>query len=126
MSKVSSSASSAGISLEKLEAILTVTADKTQQAPETIGRAWNSVIQRINKISAGKDVSDTGMALNDVDKALTKVGLSLKDQNGIIKDTSVILDEVSEKWNTWNRNQQNQIATAIAGGFAPEHIVIYG
>lgn len=29
MSKVSSSASSAGISLEKLEAILTVTADKT-------------------------------------------------------------------------------------------------
>lgn len=115
MSKVSSSASSAGISLERLEAILTVTADKTQQAPETIGRAWNSVIQRINKISAGKDVSDTGMALNDVDKVLTKLGLTLKDENGIIKDTSVILDEVAEKWNTWNRNEQNQIATAIAG-----------
>ena len=98
-----------------MEAIITVTADRTQQAAETIGRAWNSVIQRINKISAGKDVSDTGMALNDVDKVLTKVGLSLKDENGIIRETADVLDEVAAKWNTWNKNQQNQVATAIAG-----------
>ena len=109
-----------------MEAIITVTADRTQQAAETIGRAWNSVITRINKISAGKDVSDTGMALNDVDKVLTKVGLTLKDENGIIRETADVLDEVAAKWNTWNKNQQNQVATAIAGGFAPEHIVIYG
>ena len=87
---------------------------------------WNSVIQRMSKISAGKDVSDTGMALNDVDKVLTKMGLSLKDQDGIMRDISDVLDEVAAKWNTWNKNQQNQVATAIAGGFAPEHIVIYG
>lgn len=109
-----------------MEAIITVTADRTQQAAETIGRAWNSVVQRMSKISAGKDVSDTGMALNDVDKVLTKMGLSLKDQDGIMRDISDVLDEVAAKWNTWNKNQQNQVATAIAGGFAPEHIVIYG
>ena len=109
-----------------MEAIITVTADRTQQAAETIGRAWNSVVQRMSKISAGKDVSDTGMALNDVDKVLTKMGLSLKDQDGIMRDISDVLDEVAAKWNTWNKNQQNQVATAIAGGFAHEHIVIYG
>lgn len=115
LSRVASSASAAGVPLERMEAIITVTADQTQQAAETIGRAWNSVIQRINKISAGKDVSDTGKSLNDVDKALKTVGISLRDDNGIIKASSDILDEVAAKWDTWNRNQQAQIATAIAG-----------
>lgn len=115
LSRVASSASAAGVPLERMEAIITVTADQTQQAAETIGRAWNSVIQRINKISAGKDVSDTGKSLNDVDKALQKVGISLRDDNGIIKASSDILDEVAAKWETWNRNEQSQIATAIAG-----------
>lgn len=115
LSRVASSASAAGVPLERMEAIITVTADQTQQAAETIGRAWNSVIQRINKISAGKDVSDTGKSLNDVDKALKKVGISLRDDNGIIKSSSDILDEVAAKWETWNRNEQSQIATAIAG-----------
>lgn len=115
LSRVASSASAAGVPLERMEAIITVTADQTQQAAETIGRAWNSVIQRINKISAGKDVSDTGKSLNDVDKALQKVGISLRDENGIIKSSSDLLDEVAAKWETWNRNEQSQIATAIAG-----------
>ena len=115
LSRVASSASAAGVPLERMEAIITVTADQTQQAAETIGRAWNSVIQRINKISAGKDVSDTGKSLNDVEKALKTVGIALRDDNGIIKSSSDILDEVAAKWDTWNRNQQSQIATAIAG-----------
>lgn len=115
MSKVASSASQAGVPLERMEAIITVTADQTQQAAETIGRAWNSILQRMNKISAGKDISDTGMALNDVDKALKTVRISLRDENGIIKDSAGLLDEIAAKWDTWNRNQQNQISTAVAG-----------
>lgn len=39
MSKVAASASQAGVPLERMEAIITVTADQTQQAAETIGRA---------------------------------------------------------------------------------------
>lgn len=47
---------------------------------------------------------------------MTKLGLSLKDSNGQIRDLGDVLDEVGAKWNTYNRNQQNQLATAIAGG----------
>lgn len=64
MSKVAASASDAGVGLDKILAILGVTQDRTQQAAETIGRAWNTILQRMNKISAGKDVSDTGASLN--------------------------------------------------------------
>lgn len=39
LSRVASSAKDAGIPLERMEAIITVTADRTQQAAETIGRA---------------------------------------------------------------------------------------
>ena len=46
LQKVSSSAKQAGVSLEQLEAIITVTTQITQQAPEVIGTAWQSVFTR--------------------------------------------------------------------------------
>lgn len=112
MSKVASVASQGGVSLEKLMAILTVTEDQTQQSADTIGNAWNSIFQRMSKIAAGKDVSDTGASLNDVDKVLKKMNISLKDSSGQIRDLGDVLDEVASKWNTFSRNEQNQISTA--------------
>lgn len=115
LSKVASVASQSGVGLEKLESILTVTQDQTQQSAETIGNAWNSIFQRMNNIAAGKDIDDMGESLNNVDKVLSSVGLSLRDESGQIRDLGDVLDEVAAKWNTYTRNQQNQISTAIAG-----------
>lgn len=112
MSKTAASAADAGVELDKMLAIVAVTQDRTQQAAETIGRAWNSILQRMNKISAGKDVSDTGAALNDVDKTLSKVGISLRDENGILRESGEVLDEIAAKWKTLDKNQQSQVATA--------------
>lgn len=69
----------------------------------------------MTKIAAGKDLDDATMTLNDVDKVMTKLGLSLKDGEGQIRDLGEVLDEVGAKWNTFTRNEQNQLATAIAG-----------
>ena len=44
------------------------------------------------------------------------MNISLEDRSGQIRDLGDVLDEVGAKWNTYNRNQQNQLATAIAGG----------
>lgn len=70
------------------------------------------IFQRMSKIAAGKDVSDTGASLNDVDKVLKKMNISLKDSSGQIRDLGDVLDEVASKWNTFSRNEQNQISTA--------------
>lgn len=112
LSKVASVASQVGISLEKMEAILTVTQDQTQQSAETIGTAWNSILQRINNIAAGKDIDDFGESLNNVDKVLKKVGINLRDEEGQIRNVGEVLDEVAASWNTYTRNQQAQISTA--------------
>ena len=63
----------------------------------------------MSKIAAGKDVSDTGASLNDVDKVLKKMNISLKDSSGQIRDLGDVLDEVGAKWNTFTRNEQNQL-----------------
>ena len=67
----------------------------------------------MSKIAAGKDVSDTGASLNDVDKVLKKMNISLKDSSGQIRDLGDVLDEVASKWDTFSRNEQNQISTAV-------------
>lgn len=69
----------------------------------------------MNNIAAGKDIDDMGESLNNVDKVLSSVGLSLRDESGQIRDLGEVLDEVAAKWDTYTRNQQNQISTAIAG-----------
>lgn len=66
----------------------------------------------MNNIAAGKDIDDMGESLNNVDKVLSSVGLSLRDESGQIRDLGDVLDEVAAKWNTYTRNQQNQISTA--------------
>lgn len=66
----------------------------------------------MNNIAAGKDIDDMGESLNNVDKVLSSVGLSLKDEEGQIRDLGDVLDEVAAKWDTYTRNQQNQISTA--------------
>lgn len=43
------------------------------------------------------------------------MNISLKDSNGQIRDLGDVLDEVASKWDTFSRNEQNQISTAIAG-----------
>lgn len=52
---------------------------------------------------------------NKVDTALKSVGVSLKDTNGQFRDLDDVFLELSEKWNTLDRNSQRYIATIAAG-----------
>lgn len=37
------------------------------------------------------------------------MNISLKDSSGQIRDLGDVLDEVASKWNTFTRNEQNQL-----------------
>lgn len=52
---------------------------------------------------------------NKVDKALKSVGINIKDANGQFRNLDTIFLELSEKWNTLDRNTQRYIATTAAG-----------
>ena len=116
LTKVASQANNAGVSLEKTAAMIATIKDVTQDSDETIGTALKSIFSRMNQIKAGKFVdSETGEALNDVEKVLNKVEISMRDVNGQFKDSEPVIDAVAEKWSSFDGNTKKAIATAMAG-----------
>lgn len=116
LSRTASMANNAGVSLEKTAAMIATIKDVTQQSDETIGTSVKSILSRMNNIKVGKFIDDeTGESLNDVEKVLGKVGISMRDVNGQFQDSEITIDSIAEKWDTFDKNTQKAISTAVAG-----------
>lgn len=119
MSKTASIASSAGMEFETTSAFLTQMIETTQEAPENIGTAMKTIIARFTELK--ENVAGTGdsefedLDYNKVDTALKSVGVSIKDASGQFRDLDDVFLELSQKWNTLDRNSQRYIATIAAG-----------
>lgn len=124
LQKVASSAGQAGVGLDKLIGLITISEEKTRQAPEVIGSAWQSIISRISKITAKVDLDDLvdeqGIThtINDADKVLSKYGITLVDTNGKMREIGTVLDEIGAKWNNMSTLEQNQLAYVVAGSIS--------
>ena len=124
LQKVASSAGQAGLGLDKLIGLITISEEKTRQAPEVIGSAWQSIISRISKITAKVDLDDLvdeqGIThtINDADKVLSKYGITLVDTNGKMREIGTVLDEIGAKWNNMSTLEQNQLAYVVAGSIS--------
>lgn len=116
--KVASQANNAGVSLEKTSAIIATIKDVTQDSDESIGTAMKSILSRMNQIKAGKFVdAETGESLNDTEKVLKKIGVSMRDNTGMFRESEGVLDDIAKKWKTLDSNSQKAVATATAGTY---------
>lgn len=127
MSRANNSAQLAGIEMNRYIGLLTVGADITQRAPESIGQAWNTLIARISNVKAGKfvasqedmeaeDYDEEEFAnLNDVETVLSSVGIKLRENYGTWRDTQDIIEDIAKSWNKWDKTTQNAVSTAVAG-----------
>lgn len=119
MSKTASIANNAGMSFENTAALLTQMIETTQEAPENIGTAMKTIIARFTELK--KNIAGTAesefedLDYNKVDTALKSVGVSIKDTTGQFRNLDEVFLELSEKWNTLDRNSQRYIATIAAG-----------
>ena len=57
----------------------------------------------------------TDTDINQVDSALKNVGVSLRDTKGEFRDLDDVLTDLGKKWDTLNKNQQANVAVALAG-----------
>jgi TP901 family phage tail tape measure protein len=67
-----------------------------------VGTALKTIFARIQGLNLGETLDD-GTTLNKYSQALQKVGISIFDTAGNLKDMDSILDEMGDKWNTLNQ-----------------------
>lgn len=75
-----------------------------------------TLFSRFANVKVGKFVDDEdAKAINDIAKALDKVGIQLIDGQNKWRDVGVVIGEVADKWDTLNDREKNAISTSVAG-----------
>lgn len=125
MAETATGAKIAGVSMDKLIGYISVVSEVTQDGAESVGTFYKTMFARIGNVKAGKFVDDeTGESLNDVEKVLGKLGISLRDRNNEFRNFGYVLDEVGQKWDTYNSTQKRALATAFAGTRQQEKFIV--
>jgi hypothetical protein len=77
-------------------------------------QAFKTIFARLQDIKAGK-IDEDGLGLNNVESALSRINVKLRDTPTSFRDLSAVLEEVSGKWSTLNEIEQANISKAVAG-----------
>lgn len=112
-----------GLSLDESIAMATTIMDVSQKDASSTGNALKTMLSRYGNVKAGTyagmnitgDQNETTEAINDIEKVLRKLGISLRASNLEFRDFDDILDDIAEKWSTLDSVSKNAIATAMAG-----------
>jgi TP901 family phage tail tape measure protein len=83
--------------------LATITATSRESA-DVVGNSLKTLFSRIQGLQLGETLDD-GTTLNKYSTALAKVGISIKDSTGELKDMDLILDEMGNKWETLARDE---------------------
>lgn len=118
MQKAAAAAAEFGLDFRTLGAYIATVSEITRQEAKTIGTAFNSIFARWHNIKkTGYDVDDNGnvTGTNDIERALSNIGMSLFETNNEWRDMGVVIDELAGKWNGLDSITKSYIATTIAG-----------
>ena len=106
LSKSAAAMATAGNSFEETISLVEAGTAIMQGQAGTVGNGLRTIAINIANLATK---SDEFVAANG------KVQISLKDENGEIKSTYQVLNELSKSWDKLNRAEQNEIATTLAG-----------
>lgn len=112
--KFASVANTIGLSYEYATSALATLTAKTRENANAVGNSLKTLFARIQGLTLGETLED-GTDLNKYSKALEKVGISIKDQQGELKDMNTILDEMMNKWDSLSRAEQVALAQTVGG-----------
>lgn len=115
MQKAAASAGAFGMSFEWLASYIATVSETTRQEARTIGTAFNTIIARLHQIKQNGYNSEDETKINDVQKALAKIGITLMDNNNEWRDMDVIFQEIGDKWGELDGKTKSYIATTMAG-----------
>ena len=114
LEKFAAIANTIGLSYEYATSMITTIVDKTRQSEDVVGTALKTILARIQGLNLGETLDD-GTTLNKYSDALLRVGVSIKDASGQIKDMDSILDSLGSKWDILSKDTQIALAQVIGG-----------
>lgn len=116
ISAVSDNAERAGVSMDKLLGYLAAVGETSRMEMSAVEAAYNTMFARMDDIrSSGLIDSRTGDDLSDVETALARAGIRLRDSQNAFRDFDDVLDETANRWMNFSNAQKNAIADAFAG-----------
>lgn len=130
LSRTAAVAKSANLDLDQTAAMLTTIIDITQQDAGSVGNALRTILSRYGNVKAGvfsgmaEDGENTSESLNDVEKVLNAIGISIRSTSTEMRGFDEVLDDLAEKWDNLNDVERNAVATAMAGKLVPVYIVM--
>lgn len=115
MQRSAAAANAFGLSFEHLGSYIATISEKTRLPAETVGIAFNTLLARMHEIKEKGFNSEDDVGLNQVSKALDKVGVSIMDAEGKWKPFNQVLEEVASQWTNLDDVTKAYIATTMAG-----------
>ena len=103
LGRVGSSAAQAGVSLDQLIALVTAAQVATARGGAVIGNSFKTIFTRLDRPKT--------------QSLLESMGIKTTDENGKIKGTIELLQELAKSYDTLNRTQQAQVAEKVGGVF---------
>lgn len=126
-----STATLAGLDLDQAIAMGTTILDVSQKDSGSVGNALRTVLSRYGNVKAGAysklnldGDAETTENLNDIEKVLRKIGISMRNSQLDMRDFGDVLDDLAEKWSSLDEVSKNALATAFAGTRQRESFLI--
>lgn len=115
MQKASAAAGAFGVQFEWLAAAIGAVSETTRQEASSIGTAFNTLIARLHNIRTAGYNSEDETKINDIQKALANINITLLDQDGNWRKMETIFSEIAVQWNDLDDKTKSYIATTMAG-----------
>ena len=104
------SAKEMGTSYQDLISYITVASEKTRNEPSTIGNSLKSIYSRYANIKLG-NLDEDGKSINDTEKALSRIGIKIRDAKDQFRD----FDDVLKEFMTKIKNNELSQVDILAG-----------
>lgn len=114
LSQFSAVANTVGLSYEYASSALATVVAQTRLSADTVGTSFKTIFARLQSLNLGETLDDD-TTLTKYTKAMDKVGVSIKNQDGTLKSMDSILDSLGTKWSQLSQEQKNGLAYTVAG-----------
>ena len=91
------SAGQAGVSLEELAAMIATVSQVSRREGNVVGTSLRTIFTRFQDVAKG-NLDEDGMGINNVDDALRRVGITIRDDAGEFREFTDVLEDLYPIW----------------------------